>query len=150
MRYITNQPSLSHFSAFGHAEIASTDGGAASYEGGVAMGGPIVEDKLGFRISAWARRDGGWVDRVDYQTLAVTDKNANRADTYALRAAITWKPTPNLSITPGIDYQKRDQHNHDEYWGRHLQPGQRGVFKRHPGPSGRSGPLLSADPEGRI
>ena len=116
VRYITNQPSLTHFSAFGHAEIASTDGGAASYEGGVAMGGPIVEDKLGFRISAWGRRDGGWVDRVDYQTLAVTDGNANRADTYALRAAVTWKPTPNLSITPGIDYQKRDQHNHDEYW----------------------------------
>ena len=116
VRYITNQPSLTHFSALGHAEIASTDGGAASYEGGVAMGGPLVEDKLGFRLSAWARRDGGWVDRVDYQTLGVTDKNANRTDTLALRAAVTWKPTPNLTITPGINYQKRDQHNHDEYW----------------------------------
>ncbi len=116
VRYITNQPSLSHFSTLAHAEVASTDGGAASYEFGAAMGGPIIEDKLGFRLSAWGRRDGGWVDRVDYQTLGVTDKNANRADTYALRAALTWKPTPNLTITPAINYQKRDQHNHDEYW----------------------------------
>ncbi len=116
VRYITNQPSLTHFSAIGHAEVASTEGGAASYEGGIALGGPIIQDRLGFRISAWARRDGGWVDRVDYQSLAVTDKNANRADTYALRAALTWKPTANLTITPGINYQKRDEHNHDEYW----------------------------------
>lgn len=116
VRYITNQPSLTHFSALGHAEVASTDGGAASYEGGVAMGGPLIEDKLGFRLSAWARRDGGWVDRVDYQTLGVIDKNANRADTYALRAAVTLKPTSNITITPAINYQKRDEHNHDQYW----------------------------------
>ena len=116
VRYITNQPSLTKFTGLAHAEVATTDGGGPSYEAGVAMGGPIVEDKLGFRISAWGRRDGGWVDRVNYQTLAVTDKNANRADTYALRAALTWAPTSNLTITPGIDYQKRDQHNHDEYW----------------------------------
>ena len=116
VRYITIQPSLTTFSATAHAEVASTDGGSASYEFGAAAGGPIVQDKLGFRISAWGRRDGGWVNRVDYQSLVATDKNANRADTYALRAAITWKPTPNLTITPGINFQKRDQHNHDEYW----------------------------------
>jgi iron complex outermembrane receptor protein len=116
VRYITNQPSLTSFSGFGHAELAFTENGGASYEGGVAEGGPLVQDKLGFRISAWGRRDGGWIDRVDYQTGAVTDKNANRVDTYALRAAVTWAPSNRLTITPGIDYQKRDQHNYDNYW----------------------------------
>lgn len=123
VRYITNQPSLTHFSALGHAELAFTENGGASYEGGVAVGGPIVADKLGFRLSAWARRDGGWIDRVDYQTLAVTDRNANRADTYALRGAFTWAPTDKLTITPGIFYQKRDQHNVDRYWTSISSPG---------------------------
>jgi len=116
VRYITNQPSLTHFSGFAHAEYAATEDGAPSFEGGFAEGGPIVEDRLGFRVSAWVRRDGGYVSRVDYQTLAKTDSNANRVDTYTLRAALTWAPTNSVTVTPAIDYQKRDQHNHDEYW----------------------------------
>jgi len=116
VRYITPQPSLTTYSAYMHSELAYTQDGAPSAEVGVAAGGPIVGDKLGFRVSAWLRRDGGWVDRVDYQTLGVTDGDANRVDTYVLRAALAWTPIENLTITPGIDYQKRDQHNYDDYW----------------------------------
>jgi len=116
VRYITTQPSLTAYSGMAHAELAFTQDGSPSYEAGFALGGPIVEDKLGFRISAWGRRDGGWIDRVDYQTLGVTEANANRVDTYTLRGALTWAPTANLLITPGIAYQKRDQHNYDNYW----------------------------------
>ncbi len=123
VRYITPQPSLTTYSGFAHSEVADTQHGAPSYEFGAAMGGPIVEDKLGFRASAWIRRDGGYIDRVDYQTLATTDANANRVDTYVLRAALAWRPVENLTITPGIDYQKRDQHNHDEYWVGISNPG---------------------------
>lgn len=116
VRYITNQPSLTSYSGFAHSEVADTYSGAPSYEFGAAFGGPIVEDKLGFRISAWGRRDGGYIDRVDYQTDQVTQANANWVDTYALRAAVTWAPVPSLNITPSIDYQKRDQNNYDNYW----------------------------------
>ena len=128
VRYITPQPSLTHYSGYAHSEIAYTQDGAPSAEFGVAAGGPIVEDKLGFRASAWIRRDGGWIDRVDYQTGAVTDADANRVDTYVLRAALAWRPTPNLTITPGIDYQKRDQHNYDNYWVAISDPGA-GVYR---------------------
>jgi len=71
---------------------------------------------LGFRVSAWARRDGGWINSVDVNTLGVTDRNANRTDTYVLRAALAWAPTSNLLITPSIEYQKRDEHNNGVYW----------------------------------
>ena len=148
IRYITNQPSLTHFSGFGHAELAFTENGGPSYEIGVAEGGPLIEDKLGFRISAWARRDGGWIDRVNYQTLAVTDSDANRVDTYVLRAAATWAPVTNLTITPGIDYQKRDQHNYDDYWVSILEPRQ--LPERHARPHGRPGPFRAAKHQDRI
>jgi outer membrane receptor protein involved in Fe transport len=116
VRYITNQPSLTSYSGMAHAELAFTQDGAPSYEGGAAVGGPIVQDQLGFRLSAWARRDGGYVDFVNDETLQPIEKNANRVDTYVLRAALTWAPTSKLSITPGIDYQVRDQNQQDEYW----------------------------------
>jgi iron complex outermembrane recepter protein len=123
VRYITPQPSLTSFSLSAHAELASTENGGLSYEGGVATGGPIVEDKLGFRASAWVRRDGGYIKRVDYTNLATTDKNANRADTYVLRAAVAWRPIENLTVTPAVNYQKRDQHNYDNYWVSISNPG---------------------------
>jgi iron complex outermembrane receptor protein len=123
VRYITPQPSLSSFSLSAHSELASTENGGLSYEGGVATGGPIVEDKLGFRASAWVRRDGGYINRVDYTNLATTDKNANRADTYVLRAALAWRPIENLTVTPAVNYQKRDQHNYDNYWVSISNPG---------------------------
>jgi outer membrane receptor protein involved in Fe transport len=116
VRYITNQPSLTHFSGFAHGEVAWTDYGAPSYELGFAEGGPLISDKLAFRVSAWARRDGGYIDRVDYQTLTPTQKNANGVDTFQARAALTWAPTPNLKITPAVDFQNRYQHNYDDYW----------------------------------
>jgi outer membrane receptor protein involved in Fe transport len=116
VRYITNQPSTTRFSSFGHAEVAGTDGGGPSYEGGVAVGGPIVADQLGFRVSGWYRRDGGWIDRVDFNTLATTDRNANRVDTGVLRAALAWTPTSALTVTPAINYEDRNQHNYDDYW----------------------------------
>ena len=48
------------------AEPAETAYGSPSYEAGAAAGVLIVDNVLGFRISASFRRDGGWVDRVDY------------------------------------------------------------------------------------
>ncbi len=123
VRYITTQPSLTTFSAMAHAETAYTQDGAPSFELGAAMGGPIIDDKLGFRLSVWGRRDGGWIDRVNYQTLNTTDPNANRADTFTARGALTWAPTSKLSITPGIAYQQRYQHNYDNYWVGISKPG---------------------------
>ncbi|WP_395672845.1 TonB-dependent receptor plug domain-containing protein, partial [Phenylobacterium sp.] len=69
VRYITPQPSLTDYSSFARAEVATIAHGGRNYEGGVAVGGPIVQDKLGFRVSAWTRRDGGWIDRVDNASI---------------------------------------------------------------------------------
>ena len=116
VRYITPQPSLTTFSALAHSEVSFTEKGSPSYELGAAAGGPIIEDKLGFRFSAWGRHDGGWIDRVDFNTLQPTEKDANHVDTGVIRAALALKPTSDLLITPSIYYQNRDQNNYDQYW----------------------------------
>jgi outer membrane receptor protein involved in Fe transport len=123
VRYITTPPSLTTFSALAHTEVATTENGAPSYELGVATGGPIIADTLGFRASAWVRRDGGWIDRNNVGDVGQSEKDANRTDTYVLRAALAWAPTNALTITPSINYEKRDEHNHDEYWVGTSNPG---------------------------
>ena len=65
VRFITPKPSLTDLQIYGKTELSFTQDGAPSYEGGLAVGAPIVDDKLGFRISGWWRHDGGWIDHLD-------------------------------------------------------------------------------------
>lgn len=117
VRYITPQPSLTDYSAYARTEVAGTEDGEPSYEAGAAVGGPIVDGKLGFRMSAWGRHDGGWIDKVDYMNPSrVLESDSNYVDTYVFRGAVTWQPFEALSVTPSVFYQNRDQNNEDQYW----------------------------------
>ncbi|HWA18894.1 MAG TPA: TonB-dependent receptor [Devosia sp.] len=117
VRYITPQPSLSDYSVYAKSEFSDTQDGSPSYEGGAALGGPIVEDKLGFRISAWGRHDGGWVDKVDYADPSkVLQSDTNYADTIVARGALLWQPLEGLTVEPAVFYQSRNKNNIDDYW----------------------------------
>ena len=116
VRYIMTQPSLSEYSSYARSEMSYTEGGSPNYEAGLALGGPIVEDVLGFRVSAWYRRDGGWIDLVDPTTLQLVDKNTNHDETTVLRAAMTWAPTAGVKVTPSIVWQDRERHDVENYW----------------------------------
>ena len=120
IRFITPQPSLSKYSIYARAEGSGTDGGDASYEAGLAVGGPIIEDKIGFRVSFWDRHDGGYVDRKDADPeltgSAPVDKNANYSDTKVGRAALTLSPIQGLTITPSVFFQDRRLHDIGTFW----------------------------------
>jgi outer membrane receptor protein involved in Fe transport len=116
IRFITPSPSLTNYSAYGRAEVASTQDGDPSYETGLAVGGPIIADTLGFRASFWYRRDGGYIDRGNDLTGAVTEPNANYHDNYVGRIALAWEPIPGLRITPSVYYQDIYANNLDSYW----------------------------------
>lgn len=105
VRFITPAPSLTDSSAYVRSEVATTQYGAPSYEIGVAGGAPIIEGKLGFRASVWNRRDGGYVDWVDYYTGQVKQKNNNWTDSTSARLALAWAATDNLTITPSFYFQ---------------------------------------------
>lgn len=105
VRFITPQPSLSQYSGNARTELSSIDGGGLNYEAGAALGGPIIDGKLGMRLSGIYRREGGYVDRVDRVTGAKVDDNANTTRTFALKGGITFAPLDTLSFTLSIMHQ---------------------------------------------
>jgi iron complex outermembrane recepter protein len=115
VRFITPEPSLTTYSEYARAEVADTVYGEPSYEAGAAFGGPIATDELGFRVSAWGRHDGGWVDQQDYETGAVNPNNNWDGET-VFRAAFTYAPTSSVHITPSIFYQDIHTNDTSQYW----------------------------------
>ena len=140
IRFITPSPGLQQFSGYTRAEVATTAYGDPSYEFGAAVGGPLIENVLGFRFSASFRRDGGWVDRVNYSvsdptallpTIAYTgtsEKAANWSQTSTFRLALKWKVNDNVSITPSLYYQRLHLNDTSIYWESLSNPGA-GVFR---------------------
>lgn len=128
IRFITPQPSLSQFDVYGRAEVSTTQSGSPSYEAGAAVGGPLIEDRLGFRVSLWNRHDGGYIDRVDtLDNNAIQEKDANSTNALVGRAALTFAPNSKLTITPSIFFQQVNSHDVGGFWEGISDPGN-GVF----------------------
>jgi iron complex outermembrane receptor protein len=105
IRFITNEPSTTRYSGLFRSELSATEYGGLSYEAGAIMGGPIVEGRLGVRLSAWYRDDGGYIDRISPFTGAVVDRNANQSAIKAIRLSFAIEPD-SLRITPSLAYQR--------------------------------------------
>ncbi|WP_459662318.1 TonB-dependent receptor [Novosphingobium sp. 11B] len=123
VRFITPAPSLDKVSGYGRAEAATTDNGAPSYEVGAAIGAPLAQDLVGFRLSVSQRRDGGYIDRINAVTGDLVDKNANWQRTTVVRGALAIRPVPELTITPSLFFQKQYQPERNQYWEQHSDMG---------------------------
>jgi iron complex outermembrane recepter protein len=121
VRFITPEPSLTQYSAYARSEIAATSGGDPIEEIGVAGGGPIINDELGFRASVSYRHEGGYVDRVDWHINQTVDSDANANTTKVARLALKWAATDHLTITPALYYQTRHVDDTTSWWS--IQPG---------------------------
>ena len=156
LRFITPKPSLTDYSVYARAETAFIDHGGQTYEGGAAAGGPIIEGKLGFRLSAYQRRDGGYVDRVNTdpnpgdapfavfdldpstpptvlptrdKANFVVEKDANSMESRVIRGALMFAPTDAVEITASIYYQKLDNNDTNQYW-EHLSDPDNGLYAK--------------------
>ncbi|HVN99168.1 MAG TPA: TonB-dependent receptor [Steroidobacteraceae bacterium] len=122
VRYITTQPSLHKDSVYSREEISFTQGGDPSYEAGIAAGGPLIDGTFGVRVTAWYRKDGGWIDRINPDTLALEDKRANHAETSLFRLAAIWAPSSTWTLTPSFYYQNEKKNDVDNYWTLYSDP----------------------------
>jgi outer membrane receptor protein involved in Fe transport len=122
VRYILTPASVTGDSTYIRAEASETQYGSPSYELGVAHGTTLIDGVLGIRASAWARYDGGWINRVDPSTGLITEQDSNYANAANFRIAALWKPNSSLAISPSIIYQKNQKHDEDDYWPAYSNP----------------------------
>jgi iron complex outermembrane recepter protein len=121
VRFITPDPSLTQYSMYARSELAATYHADGVEELGLAGGGPVIDDTLGFRASVSFRHEGGYVDRVDWHTGQVVDPNSNADTTKTARLALKWAASDNLTITPSLYYQTRHVDDSSSWWD--IQPG---------------------------
>jgi outer membrane receptor protein involved in Fe transport len=159
VRFIQEQPNLTQYSGYARAEGANTTGHAASYELGASYGGPIIAEKIGFRVSAYYRQDGGYIDfgpalsfTVNHfngeglssaatlvPNMAATQDNVNWTDSKVFHAVLTFAPTKELTITPSFYYQRQDRgYPNDTFYLAGSNPGTGFYFAPQftPGPVG--------------
>ena len=132
VRFITRQPSLDTQTVYTKVEQGFTEDGGPSYGAGIAVGGPIVDGVLGYRVSADYHMDGGWVWHTspaqvvaqmsreaagDLNTNELAEeRDSNWRQTYSVRAAVTWAPNTNFSITPSFFYQNVYQNAQSSFY----------------------------------
>jgi len=113
IRVISAQPSLTDYSGFARTELSQIDRGGLNTEEGVAYGGPIIQDVLGFRVSAWTRHDGGYVQNQAILQGGLDEKNVNKGENYSTRAALLWKPASMFTAELSFYYQDKEQNSAD-------------------------------------
>src|SRR5207245_3516575 len=104
------------FSGLARTEFSMTARGCGTSEAGFAAGGPLITNVLGFRVSGWYQRKGGFVDRIDPFNGATVEDNANRETNRSARGALTWALSESVHITPSLDYESYSIHDSPNFW----------------------------------
>jgi iron complex outermembrane receptor protein len=123
VRYITVQPSLTQTSIYSRAEVSTTAGGAVpNYEAGAAIGTPLIDGKLGVRVSAWYRYDAGYINLIDPVSLNTTLNNENYIQTKLFRLSAVWAVSDDWKATASYFYQNRFANDQQNYWPLYSNP----------------------------
>jgi iron complex outermembrane recepter protein len=133
VRIITKEPDLKNFSVDLHAEASDTwNTDRGNYTGDAVINIPLVEDRVALRISGFYDTEAGYFKRSYCTNVATTANNLNATPTctplsvltnpslstvvdnvgainnYGGAAALTFKVTDTLTITPRMMTQRSD------------------------------------------
>jgi iron complex outermembrane receptor protein len=108
VRFITPTPSLTTYSGSMRVEARTVDMGGWGGQFGAAVGGPIVPDKLGFRLSGMWQRDPGYINAYSPYTMQKVASDVNQDDEHVVRGSVLWQATDRFSIL-GNAYTSEDR-----------------------------------------
>jgi outer membrane receptor protein involved in Fe transport len=127
IKLVTNQPDLTHYEASGETIDSGTDGGGFNHTENVMLNAPITPGQVALRVVATDKYIDGWIAREVLDPFPLeTNNGATRgpvatapvAEKYndsnwerlqGVRAELALQPNDNLTITPGVLYQKINQ-----------------------------------------
>ncbi|WP_306392550.1 TonB-dependent receptor [Telluria beijingensis] len=93
IKYVMVQPDLQEVSGRVQAGVSSTDHGGNGYVTRAAVNLPVIKDKLALRISAFKRRDPGFINDPGQQR-----KEVNEGDADGVRVSALWKLSEQFTV----------------------------------------------------
>jgi outer membrane receptor protein involved in Fe transport len=113
IKYVTNQPDADNTEARVKTDVSGTYHGGPNANVNGILNIPLIQGKVGLRVSAYYRDDDGYIDRyrIDPKNYLAADPNSPKQDnvntykTYGTRVALLIKPDDSLTITPSFIYQ---------------------------------------------
>lgn len=123
IRYITNQPNVDEFE--GHVELdinSLTDGGTGGHLKGM-VNFPFADGKAALRLVGYTTEYAGFID-ARMESTGQFKSDVNSGTRSGIRAAVTFSPNDNLTITPRIIYQaiEADGFNRQEIFNLYANP----------------------------
>ncbi|HOP19300.1 MAG TPA: TonB-dependent receptor [Amphiplicatus sp.] len=123
VRIITNKPDPTQTEGYIEATGKSLlKEGEESYDFNGALNIPLIQDKLAFRITGFAVRDGGYIDNVLGTTSGGTVDNAdvveddvNSATYYGGRTALRYLVNDDWTVTAAYLFQDVNVHGRSDY-----------------------------------
>lgn len=94
IKYVTTPPDTKAYGGRIQVDASSVEGGESGYGLRGMANIPLVADQVGLRVSAYTRRDPGFIDNPK---LGLSDVNS--AQVSGGRAALLWRPSDALSVT---------------------------------------------------
>jgi iron complex outermembrane receptor protein len=105
VRMLTEQPDDHNLSVRAHGSLSDTERtDTPSYQTDGALNMPLIDGKLGVRVSAVREEDGGYFKRYA-QNTGRTIGNIGQSASNGAEVALLWQPIADLSITPRVMYQ---------------------------------------------
>lgn len=105
VRYVTNDPDLTTFSAYGDLSVYGTQLGSPSQVVSAVVNAPLLANTLGLRIVGTYGDIGGWVDQP-----AAGRSNINNQNLRDVRVKALWQPSTALSVKTLVEVH-RDSSN---------------------------------------
>ena len=116
IRYISPEPDFVNTHGYVRAEAGAVHAGDSNYEVQGAIGGPVLSDKVAFRVSGFYRHDGGYIDLVNESTGDTVKSGINFADSYGGRAAFSTRIGDRITATLSVLYQKQEDNDLSDYY----------------------------------
>ena len=108
IRIIGRKPNLTEVGGHAEAELSDYTGGGLNYAGNATFNAPLVTDKVGLRVTGYARHEGGFIDNGldDGIGGTRTKRNVNDGETIGGRGQIRFQPNDLIDVTFKVIHQQ--------------------------------------------
>jgi len=111
VRYITNKPDPQKIDYKVGVAASSTKSGSENYQLNAMLNFPLVEDRVGARLTGWTRDYSGFIDNIRLGETTINNENTNGG-----RIQLRWIPSEQVTLTASFLHQKTESKGRQRFF----------------------------------